>query len=98
MTWKKAKFEWSRVLEEPTGVEDSVNLNTYTLRLGSGGFVIYSETSRRGLPCVLMQYGRVVAYGSRKLKFNEQNNPMNNLELAAIMFALKIWKHYPYGE
>ena len=45
-----------------------------------------------------MQYGKVVAYASRKLKPHEQNYPTHDLELAAIMFALKIWRHYLYGE
>ena len=45
-----------------------------------------------------MQSGRVVPYGSRQLKNHEQNYPTHNLELAAIVFALKIWCHYLYGE
>ena len=45
-----------------------------------------------------MQFGRVVAYGSRQLKNHEWNYPMHDMELAAIVFALKIWRHYLYGE
>ena len=45
-----------------------------------------------------MQFERVVAYGSRQLKNHEQNYPTHDLELAAIVFALKIWRHYLYGE
>ena len=45
-----------------------------------------------------MQSGRVVAYGSRQLKNHEQNYPTHDMELAAIVFALKIWRHYLYGE
>ena len=44
--------------------------------------------------CVLMQFRRVVAYGSRQLKNPEQNYPTHDLELAAIVFSLKIWRHY----
>ena len=45
-----------------------------------------------------MQSGRVVAYGSRQLKNHEQNYPTHNMELAAVVFALKIWRHYLFGE
>ncbi|KAL5835343.1 hypothetical protein ACOSQ4_014840 [Xanthoceras sorbifolium] len=61
-------------------------------------FVIYSDASHQGLGCVLMQEGKVVTYASRQLKTHEQNYPLHDLELAAIVFALKIWKHYMYGE
>ena len=56
------------------------------------------DASRDRLGCVLMQVGRVVAYGSRQLKNHEQNYLTYDLELAAIVFALKIWHHYLYGE
>ena len=59
---------------------------------------MYSDASRIGLRCVLMQNGKVVAYASRQLKPHEQNYPTHDLELAAIVFALKIWKNYLYGE
>ena len=59
---------------------------------------MYCDASRAGLGCVLMQSGRVVAYGSRQLKNHKQNYPTHNMELAAVVFALKIWRHYLYGE
>ena len=59
---------------------------------------MYCDASRAGLRCVLMQFGRVVAYGSHQLKNHEQNYPTHDLELAAVVFALKIWHHYLYGE
>ncbi|KAG8503464.1 hypothetical protein CXB51_001447 [Gossypium anomalum] len=61
-------------------------------------FVIYSDASLNGMGCVLMQEGRVVAYASRQLKPHEKNYPTHDLELAAIVFALKIWRHYLFGE
>jgi hypothetical protein len=64
----------------------------------SYGFVIYSDASRKGLGCVLMQNGKVVAYASRQLKSYELNYLTHDLELAAVVFALKIWRHYLYGE
>ena len=61
-------------------------------------YTLYSDASGIGLGCVLMQYGKVVAYLSRQLKPHEQNYPTHDLELAAIVFALKIWRHYLYRE
>nr|GFB68683.1 retrotransposon-related protein [Tanacetum cinerariifolium] len=62
------------------------------------GFQIYSDASKKGLGCILMQHGKVIAYASRQLKPYEVNYPTHNLELAAVVFALKIWRHYLYGE
>ena len=61
------------------------------------GFVVYCDASRIGLGCVLMQKGKVIAYASRQLKVHEKNYPIHHLELAAIVFALKIWRQYLYG-
>ena len=61
-------------------------------------YVIFSDASLNGLGCVLMQEGKVVAYALRQLKPHEKNYPTHDLELAAIVFALKIWRHYLYGE
>nr|GFA92404.1 putative reverse transcriptase domain-containing protein [Tanacetum cinerariifolium] len=49
------------------------------------------------LGCVLMQRGKVIAYASRQLKKLEENYPTHDLEFAAVVFALKIWRHYLYG-
>ena len=64
---------------------------------GRDGFVVYSDASRQGLGCVLMQNDRVIAYASRQLKKHEENYLTHDLELAAVVFALKIWRHYLYG-
>ncbi|KAK8521637.1 hypothetical protein V6N12_031531 [Hibiscus sabdariffa] len=61
-------------------------------------FIVYSDASHSGLGCVLMQGDNVVAYASRQLKPHELNYPTHDLELAAIVFGLKIWRHYLYGE
>lgn len=68
-----------------------------TLPTGKDGFAIYADASGEGLGAVLMQEGCVVAYISRKLKSHEQNYPTHDLELAAVVFALKKWRHYLYG-
>ncbi|GFS37755.1 hypothetical protein Acr_00g0053750 [Actinidia rufa] len=64
---------------------------------GADGFTIYSDASHRGLGCILMQHGKVIAYASRQLRSHEKNYPTHDLELAAVVFALKIWRHYLYG-
>jgi hypothetical protein len=64
----------------------------------SGNFVVYSDTFKKGLGCMLMQKGNVIAYASRQLKLYEQNYPTHDSELVAVVFALKIWRHYLYGE
>jgi len=58
--------------------------------------VVYSDASGKGLGCVLMQHGKVIAYASRQLKTHEVNYPVHDLELVAIVFALRIWRHYLY--
>ena len=97
---KGIKFEWTdkcqnsfeylkgMLVEEPVLTQPTLG-KEYTL---------YSDTSGIGLVCVLMQDGKVVAYASRQLKPLEQNYPTHDLELATVVFALKIWRHYLYGE
>ncbi|GKF57690.1 putative reverse transcriptase domain-containing protein, partial [Tanacetum coccineum] len=60
-------------------------------------FVVYCDASGIGLGCVLMQRGKVIAYASRQLKIHEKNYTTHDLELGAVMFALKIWRHYLHG-
>ena len=57
---------------------------------------MYSDASKYGLGCVLMQNRKVIAYASRQLKPYEVNYSTHDLELVAIVFALKIWRHYLY--
>ena len=62
------------------------------------GFTVYCDASKDGLGCVLMQEGRVIAYASRQLRRHELNYPTHDLELVAVVHALKIWRHYLYGK
>ncbi|KAD5318256.1 hypothetical protein E3N88_18202 [Mikania micrantha] len=64
---------------------------------GTDDFVVYSDASHQGLGCVLMQKDKVIAYVSRQLKTHEKNYTTHDLELEAVVFALKIWRHYLYG-
>ncbi|KAL0541274.1 hypothetical protein IC582_021316 [Cucumis melo] len=100
LTRKGVPFVWSKACEDSfqTLKQKLVTAPVLTIPDGSGSFVIYSDASKKGLGCVLMQQGKVVAYASRQLKSHEQNYPTHDLELAAVVFALKIWRHYLYGE
>ncbi|GJZ61875.1 putative reverse transcriptase domain-containing protein [Tanacetum coccineum] len=64
---------------------------------GLEDFVVYCDASGLGLGCVLMQRGKVIAYASRLLKIHEKNYTTHDLELGAVVFALKIWRHCLYG-
>jgi hypothetical protein len=68
-----------------------------TLPEGIEDLVVYCDASHQGLGAVLMQRGKVIAYASRQLKTHEANYPTHDLELGAVVFALKIWRHYLYG-
>ena len=81
------------------GVEEEAHYYSYLDSPAQGtGHTVYCDASRAGLGCVLMQSERVVAYGSRQLKNHEQNYPTHDMELAVVVFALKILRHYLYGE
>ncbi|GJT83373.1 putative nucleotidyltransferase, ribonuclease H [Tanacetum coccineum] len=90
---KGEKFVWTDERQE--SFEELkrrlVSAPILTLPSGSVGFQIYSDASKKGLGCVLMQHGKVIAYASRQLKPYEVNYPTHDLELAAVVFALKIW-------
>jgi hypothetical protein len=61
------------------------------------GFDVYCDASHLRLGCVLMQEGKVIAYASRQLRKHEKNYPTHDLELAIVVHALKIWRHYMIG-
>ena len=97
---KNVKFVWN---EECQGSFDELKIcltsaSVLTLPVMGLEYVIYSDASRNGLGYVLMQQGKVVAYASRQLRPHELNYPTHDLELAAVVFALKIWRHYLYGK
>ena len=97
---KNVRFEWS---EKCQAIFEKLKVflteaPIFTHMTYSKEYVIFNDASLNGLGCVLMQEGKVVAYASRQLNPHEKNYPTHDLELAAIVFALKIWRHYLYGE
>ena len=100
LTRKSEKFIWSEECDRSFRElkERLVTAPILTLPDEKGNFIIYSDASLKGLGCVLMQHDKVIAYASRQLKPHEQKYPVHDLELAAIVFALKLWRHYLYGE
>ena len=100
LTRKWIKFKWGERCEQ--SFQELKNYliisQVLTLPTTGTGYIVFSDASRQGLGCVLMQNGRVIAYASRQLKKHETNYPTHDLELTAVVFTLKIWRHYLYGE
>jgi hypothetical protein len=96
---KDNKFMWTPKCEESFQIIKKKLTTAPVLTLPDihQSFVIFCDASRQGLGCVLMQNEKVIAYASCLLKPHEQNYPTHNLELAAIVHALKIWRHYLIG-
>lgn len=99
LTQKKAKFVWSEGYEKSfQELKDRLTSTPLlTLTEGTNGCVVYCDTSIVDLGCVLMQNGKVISYASSQLEIHEKNYPTNDLELAMVVFALKIWRDYLYG-
>ena len=99
LTRKDVKYDWvdscQQSFKELKGRLTSAPVLAFPN--GKDGFMVYSDASRQGLGCVLMQNDRVIAYASRQLEKHEENYLTDDLELAAVVFALKIWRHYLYG-
>ena len=100
LTRKGEKFVWSEKCTEAFEELKSRLTSAPILKLPSGtrDMVIYSDAFKRGLGCVLMQHGHVIAYASWQLKVHERYYLTHDLELAAVIHALKIWRHYLIGD
>ncbi|GKE13802.1 reverse transcriptase domain-containing protein [Tanacetum coccineum] len=96
---KNQKYEWGKKEEEAFQTLKNNLCDAPILSLPNGveDFVVYYNASNQGLGCVLMQRGKVIAYASRQLKIHEKNYTTLDLELGAVVFALKTWRHYLYG-
>nr|GEZ39104.1 putative reverse transcriptase domain-containing protein [Tanacetum cinerariifolium] len=77
--------------------EKLCNAPVLALPNGPNDYVVYCDASKQGFGCVLMQWGKVIAYASRQLKMHENNYTTHDLELGTVVFTLKIWRHYLYG-
>ncbi|GJR60623.1 reverse transcriptase domain-containing protein [Tanacetum coccineum] len=99
LTQKNQKFNWGEEQEEAFQLLKQKLCAAPILALpeGSEDFVVYCDASIKGLGAVLMQRMKVIAYASRQLKIHEKNYTTHDLELGAVVFALKIWRHYLYG-
>ncbi|GKE26974.1 putative reverse transcriptase domain-containing protein, partial [Tanacetum coccineum] len=99
LTQKNKKYEWGMEQEEAFQTLNDNLCNAPILSLPDGveDFVVYYDASNQGIGCVLMQRGKVIAYASRQLKIHEKNYTTHDLELGAVVFALKTWRHYLYG-
>jgi hypothetical protein len=100
LTRKGMKFVWSEKCEEnfQEPKHRLVTAPVLAVPIAGIGYTIFCDASNIGLGCVLMQNNKVIAYASRQLKPHEKNYPTHDLELGAMVFALKIWRHYLYGE
>ncbi|WMV41671.1 hypothetical protein MTR67_035056 [Solanum verrucosum] len=96
---KEVKFIWDDKCQESFETLKSLltQASILTLPIEGKKYVVYNDASHNGLGCVLMQEGKVISYASQKLKLHELNYPTHDLELAALVFALKIRQHYLYG-
>ena len=99
LTRKDAKYDWVDSCQQSFEELKHILTSPPVLALPNGrdAFVIYSDASRLGLSCVLIQNDRVIVYASRQLKKHEENYPTHDLKLTTVVFALKIWRHYLYG-
>ncbi|GJT65031.1 putative reverse transcriptase domain-containing protein [Tanacetum coccineum] len=99
LTQKNKKFEWGEEEEESFEMLKQKLCSAPILSLpeGTEDFVVYCDASIKGFGAVLMQREKVIAYASRQLKKHEENYMTHDLELGAVVFALRLWRHYLYG-
>ncbi|GKF78946.1 putative reverse transcriptase domain-containing protein, partial [Tanacetum coccineum] len=94
LTQKKVTFEWGDKQEAAFQTLKTKLCSAPILALpqGAENFIVYCDASHKGLGAVLMQNEKVIAYASRQLKIHEKNYTTHDLELGAVVFALKIWR------
>ncbi|GKB19988.1 putative reverse transcriptase domain-containing protein [Tanacetum coccineum] len=99
LTQKDKKYEWEKEEEEAfqTLKQKLCSAPILALPEGTEDFVVYCDASLKGYGAVLMQREKVIVYASRQLKVHEENYTTHDLELGAVVFALRLWRHYLYG-
>ncbi|GJX98436.1 putative reverse transcriptase domain-containing protein [Tanacetum coccineum] len=99
LTQKKVKFVWGDKQDAAFQLLKQKLCSAPILALpeGSKDFIAYCDASKKGMGVVLMQREKVISYASRQLKIHEKNYTTHDLELGAVVFPLKIWRHYLYG-
>ncbi|GJU70647.1 putative reverse transcriptase domain-containing protein [Tanacetum coccineum] len=99
LTQKGVKFDWGDKQEAAFQLlkQKLCSAPIMALPEGSEDFIAYFDASKKGLGVVLMQREKVISYALRQLKIHEKNYTTHDLELGAVVFALKIWRHYMYG-
>ncbi|GJU85187.1 putative nucleotidyltransferase, ribonuclease H [Tanacetum coccineum] len=99
LTQKNKKFEWGNQQEISFQTLKDMLCDALILALPEDAhdLVVYCDASNQGFGCILMQRNKVIAYASRQLKIHEKNYTTHDLELSAVVFALKMWRHYLYG-
>jgi hypothetical protein len=99
LTHKEIRFVWSGECDASFRElkERFTSAPVLALPSGTEGFVVYSDALKRGMGCVLIQHRCVITYASRQLKSHEVNYLVHDLELVAVVFALRVLRHYLYG-
>nr|GFC00116.1 putative reverse transcriptase domain-containing protein [Tanacetum cinerariifolium] len=99
LTQKNKSFIWGNNKEKAfqTLKRKLCSAPILSLPEGSEDFVVYCDASLRGFRAVLMQREKVISYASRQLRENEENYTTHDLELGAVVYALRLWRHYLYG-
>ncbi|GKB97960.1 putative reverse transcriptase domain-containing protein, partial [Tanacetum coccineum] len=99
LTQKNKKYGWGEEKEEAFQMLRQKLCSALILALpeGTKDFMVYCDASLKGYGAVLMQREKVIAYDSRQLKVHEENYTTHDLELGAVVFALRLWRHYLYG-
>ncbi|GJT50924.1 putative reverse transcriptase domain-containing protein [Tanacetum coccineum] len=99
LTEKNKKYEWGTDEDEAfqTLKQKLCSAPILSLPEGTENFIVYCDASHKGFGAVLMQREKVIAYASRQLKKHEENYTTHDLELGAVVFALRLWRHYLYG-
>ncbi|GJU47271.1 putative reverse transcriptase domain-containing protein [Tanacetum coccineum] len=99
LTQKSVQFDWGEKAEAAFQLLKQKLFSAPILALleGSENFMVYYDASYKGLGTILMQKEKVIAYASHQLRVHEKNYTTHDLELGAVVFALKMWRHYLYG-